>query len=156
MGLSERERRAITQASERCTAPTARLSAFAALQRLPLPFRSLAFSLLAMFAAQRARAYQQQSIVSASPERLVMNLYDLGIAACRQGDRARVRAVLVELIAGLNHERGGELAGRLNALYEYALNESALGELGVIEELLSGLREAWREGVLRRPSAVAA
>jgi flagellar protein FliS len=99
------------------------------------------------------RQYQHQAIATSSPERLVVKLYDLGIAACYRDDRPKVRAVLVELMAALNHDRGGDIAGRLQAIYEYCLNESALGNLGVVAELLGGLREAWQEGVLCRPAA---
>ena len=106
-----------------------------------------------MYTANRMRQYQQQAIVSASPEQLVAKLYDLGVAACLREDRQKLRAVLVELMAGLNFEQGGELAGRLHGLYEYCLTESATGDLAVIGELLAGLRDAWRQGVLGRRAA---
>lgn len=103
-----------------------------------------------MYPAARMRQYQHQDVTSASPERLVLKLYDLGIAACYRGDRPQARAVLVELMASLDHEQGGELAARLYALYAYCLDESALGDLVPVAELLDGLREAWQEGVLSR------
>lgn len=106
-----------------------------------------------MYPNSHMRQYQHQAIATASPERLVVKLYDLGIAACYRDDRPKVRAVLVELMAALNHERGGELAGRLQAIYEYCLNESAMGNLSLVAELLAGLREAWQEGVVRRSVA---
>ena len=97
--------------------------------------------------------YQHQAIVGASPERLVAKLYDLGVTACHRADRPKLRAVLVELIGGLNFEQGGDLAERLHALYTFCLNESADGNLSVIAEVLSGLRTAWVEGVLHQPMA---
>ena len=103
----------------------------------------------------RMRQYQQQAIAEASPERLVAKLYDLGVAACHHSDRAKLRAVLVELTAGLDFERGGDLARRLNAIYAFCLGQSADGDLRVVGELLGGLRDAWKEGVLQR-SLVAA
>ncbi|MFN3596079.1 MAG: flagellar export chaperone FliS [Rubricoccaceae bacterium] len=107
-----------------------------------------------MTALHRMRQYQQQAARSASPEQLVGTLYDLGIAACYREDRPKVRAVLKELLAGLDFARGGEIAGRLHAIYTYCLTESALGDLASVAELLEGLREAWAEGVLaRRPAA---
>ena len=101
-----------------------------------------------MHSALRMRQYQKQAARSASPERLVAKLYDLGVAACHQGDRAKLRAVLVELVGGLDFARGGEVAGRLYALYDFCLRESIDGDLGRVAALLSGLRDAWREGVL--------
>ena len=104
-----------------------------------------------------ARQYQQNAIATASPERLIAKLYDLGVAACHRGDRAHARAVLVALLEALDPERGGEIAGQLGDLYSYCLARTASGDLADVAEVLGGLREAWAEGVLRRPPlAVAA
>ena len=49
------------------------------------------------------------------------------------------------------------LAGQLGDLYSYCLAQTASGDLADVAEVLGGLREAWAEGVLRRPPlAVAA
>lgn len=101
----------------------------------------------------RMRQYQQQAVRSASPELLILKLYDHGVASCRRNDRAMVRAVLVELASSLDFEQGGEIAERLSAIYEYCLAESATGDLGTVEELLDGLREAWKQGVMARKAA---
>ena len=106
-----------------------------------------------MNATLRMRQYQQQAVRVATPEQIVLKLYDLGIAACHRDDRARLRAVLVELLSSLNFEQGGEIAQRLSALYEYCLNECASGNVSGVEALLSGLREAWKQGVLTRQAA---
>ena len=106
-----------------------------------------------MHPALRMRQYQRQAVASASPDQLIAKLYDLGVAACRQGDRPKLRAVLIELIAGLNFDKGGELAQRLHALYEYCLLETSSGDLDVIAALLDGLRTAWKQGVLHRKAA---
>ncbi len=99
------------------------------------------------------RQYQQQAVATASPERLIAKLYDLGVAACYTGDRARLRAVLVELVGGLDFERGDELAQRLHDLYAFCLTRSIDGDLAVVAELLEGLRGAWQEGVVGLPMA---
>ncbi len=99
------------------------------------------------------RKYQEQAVLSASPEQLILKLYDLGIAACKREDRPKVRAVLTELIGALNLEAGGELAERLYALYEFCLRESAIGDLEVVRRILEGLREAWHEGVVMARAA---
>ena len=99
------------------------------------------------------RQYQQQALASASPEQLIARLYDLGIAACHRDDRTKLRRVLVELITSLDYERGGEIADRLGALYEFCMEHSATGDLDLVCELLSGLRDAWREGVLQKKAA---
>ena len=103
-----------------------------------------------------ARQYQLNAIATASPERLIAKLYDLGVAACHRGDRAHLRAVLVALVEALDPARGGEIAERLGDLYSFCLAQTGSGDLGVVAELLGGLREAWAEGVLRRAPLAAA
>ena len=106
-----------------------------------------------MHTALRMRQYQQQAIASASPEQLIAKLYDLGVSSCHRDDRTKLRAVLVELIGSLNFEAGGELASQLYALYEFCLNESISGDLGVVCEILTELRDTWKAGVLMRKAA---
>ncbi len=106
-----------------------------------------------MHAANRMRQYQQQAIASSSPAQLVLKLYDLGIQCCRKEDRSKLRAVLAELLGSLNFEEGGEIASRLCSLYEYCLNESVDGDLALIEDMLSGLRDAWKQGVVTSQAA---
>ncbi len=105
-----------------------------------------------MYAASNPMlVYQQQSVTSSSPHQLVVKLYDIGISACHAGDRQRLRAALVELMSSLNFEDGGEIAGRLHALYEFCLNESATGDLEVVCDLLTNLRNVWKEVAKPRP-----
>lgn len=106
-----------------------------------------------MYAAHRMRQYQQQAIVSSSPEQLVLKLYDLGIQCSLQGNRSKLRAVLAELVGSLNFESGGDIAERLYSLYEYCITESVEGDLAIVRDVLSGLREAWKQGVVAREAA---
>lgn len=97
--------------------------------------------------------YQQQSVQTSSPEKLIKKLYDEGISACYQDDREHLRNVLVELRSSLDLENGGEMAERLQAIYDFCLEESATGDLDVVRELLDELREGWQEGVLGQQPA---
>ena len=94
------------------------------------------------------RLYQQQAVLSASPAELIDKLYGIGVTAAQQGDAPRTRRVLVELTSALDAERGGEVAESLHDLYDYALRATTEGDLDTVSELLSGLRDAWRRGVL--------
>lgn len=96
-------------------------------------------------ASQSMRQYQRQAVASSSPQQLVVKLYDLAISACHTGDRSRLRSVLVELIGGLNFEEGGEIARRLHGLYEFCLSESGAGDLNVVCDLLTDLRDVWKQ-----------
>ena len=107
-----------------------------------------------MPAPNALRLYQQQAVLSASPAELVDKLYGIGIAAAQTGDASRARRALVELTAALDPERGGEIAERLRGLYEFAIRAASEGDLGIVAELLSGLRDAWRQAVLGQPAPV--
>jgi flagellar protein FliS len=116
------------------------------------------------YAAARL-AYTEASIMTASPERLVVMLYDGAIrflrqsaAALRAGERAQARdrlqraqAVIDELNNSLDMSQG-EVAANLRNIYLFCsrhlidstLNADADGYERVAE-LLSGLRESWHE-----------
>lgn len=94
------------------------------------------------------RLYQQQAVLSASPAELVDKLYGIGVTAAQNGDAPRTRRVLVELTAALDREQGGEVAEGLYDLYHFALRAANEGDLGTVSEILAGLRDAWRRGVL--------
>lgn len=107
-----------------------------------------------MYTARCMRQYHQQAVAAATPEQLVLKLYDLALASVHRNDRAKLRAVLVELVGSLNLEGGGELAARLHALYTYCIEQSAQGDLAPLGALLEPLRDAWRQGVVeQRPAA---
>jgi flagellar protein FliS len=91
------------------------------------------------------REYQRQDIYSSTPLQLVVKLYDMAISACYRGDRKNLRDVLTELMAGLNLDEGGDIAGRLFRLYEYCMDSSVSGDLVAIRNVLTELREAWKQ-----------
>jgi len=115
------------------------------------PFVGPKFAQFTMYDARQR--YQQQSVQTATPEKLIDKLYSAGIQACHQEDRDTLREVLLELIDALNMEQGGELADRLLSIYEFCLNECATGDLDMIRELIEELRDGWREGVLEQQPA---
>lgn len=123
-------------------------------------------------AARAARAYQRVAVESsieggASPHRLVEMLYEgLGQSllaaqgALARGDIAAkgeqigraVRLLEEGLKAGLDLSRGGELAGRLRALFDYCIGQLTLANLrnepailAEVAEIISPLAQAWSE-----------
>ncbi len=123
------------------------------------------------FANPGARAYQTQSILTASPGQLVLLMYDgalrfmaqarAGFALPEENPRRietihtallRAQAILSELRANLDMEAGGDIAANLDRLYDYHLrrlfecnlrkDEALLIE---VETLVRTLRDAWAE-----------
>lgn len=119
--------------------------------------------------ARAHSAYQQGQVAASSPVRIVVLLYDGAIRFARQAQAkfsdpgvrghalGRAHAIVSELMIALDHEKGGEIAQRLESLYRYVLDgvlranvqgdaralESAIG---VLETLAEGWREIARTG----------
>jgi flagellar protein FliS len=121
---------------------------------------------VATYTGSRTAAYQQQSILTAPPERLVVMLYDgclrfLNQAAYAMRDDKpreaddrlrRAEAIIDELLTTLDHKRGGEIASRLQGIYVFCrrhlLDARRANDADMVDkvaELLAELREAWAE-----------
>ncbi|GHS92937.1 hypothetical protein FACS1894107_09940 [Planctomycetales bacterium] len=113
---------------------------------------------------QRRDAYRQTQIHTASKEQLVLMLYDGVIRFSEQGRQAildkniekkqfalvRSQDIIFELVNGLDHEKGGEIAANLARLYAYAIKRLVDANLkndtaGIDEtqDIFRNLREAW-------------
>ena len=114
------------------------------------------------------KQYQQNQVMTASQEQILLMLYDGAIKFCRQaiaaseagnigeklGRIAKVFAIITEFSTSLNHEIGGEIAADLDGLYHFMLRElnkarkDETGEhLRTVEKLLVDLRLTWGEAV---------
>jgi len=112
--------------------------------------------------------YQQNQIMTASQEQILLMLYDGAIRFTRQaieaskvgdvttklGRISKAFAIITEFSNSLNHEIGGEIANDLDGLYHFMLRElgkarkDTTGEhLEVVEKLLVDLRQTWGEAV---------
>lgn len=123
---------------------------------------------VAMYRSATPNAYRESAVLTASPVQLVVMLYDganrflrQSIALYEQGDATkagvplgRAHAIVEELLATLDLERGGEIAPRLQGLYVYLLKEmtsarfapaEAPAKLREVAALLADLRESWAE-----------
>ncbi len=115
-------------------------------------------------------AYLESRVLSADPLELVRLLYEAEIDAVREARRhlaageiaARSRSItkafgiLQELVAALDHERGGEISKRLAQLYDYMQRRLLEANFRQTDEplaevlgLLATLAEAW-QGVTRQ------
>jgi len=108
--------------------------------------------------------YQNNSVLTASPEKILIMLYDgairfvrqsrLAIEEGRQGDKAhsisKAIAIITEFSNTLDHEIGGEIAADLSNLYDFMIRELAAvnvhsdaKRLDPVEKILLNLREAF-------------
>ena len=112
--------------------------------------------------------YQSTQVQTASPEQILIMLYDGAIRFSRQATEfmlagqmtakaekiSRVIAIVSELANTLDHEIGGEIAEELDALYNFMIREltqanlqNDADKLTVVENLLSDLRETWMQAI---------
>ena len=110
--------------------------------------------------------YQQNAVLTATPGKLVVMLYDgagrflrQAAAAMRDGQiqrshttLGRGQAIINELLVTLDHERGGEIASSLQGLYLFcnrhlieARGEGDPEKIDTVVELLGELRDAWAQ-----------
>jgi len=118
-----------------------------------------------------ARAYQTQSVLTASPGQLILMLYDGAlrfIGHARDALEApeetpkrieiintnlmKAQNIIAELRACLNHEAGGDHSANLDRLYEYYLRRLLEANLKKkvepvieVENLVRQLRDGWAE-----------
>jgi len=115
---------------------------------------------------QARAAYQQSSVLTATPGQLVVMLYDgarrflfQASSAMREGEVTiahqrlrRAEDILTELLATLDHERGGDIASHLQGIYVFCLAElnkarveRDADKIDWVHRQLSELREAWAQ-----------
>lgn len=91
-----------------------------------------------------SRAYLEDQLNGLGPVELLLKVYDVAIAACRQGDSERVSRAMVELIGALNFDHR-EVAVGLFRMYNYCLTHAKRGRFDVVEPVLIELRETWSQ-----------
>ncbi len=112
--------------------------------------------------------YQQNQINTASPEQILLMLYDGAIRFTRRAIAgieednpemkasgiSKAMAIIVEFSNSLNHEIGGKIAEDLDALYDFMIRELSsanlkndIEKLRNVEKLLADLRVTWGEAV---------
>lgn len=112
--------------------------------------------------------YQSNQIATASPEQILIMLYDgairftaLAAQAIARKDMTgkshninRAFAIIAELSGTLDHKINGDLAGDLESLYDFMMRELTRGNirndqkpLTAVQNLLKDLRETWMQAI---------
>jgi flagellar protein FliS len=124
-----------------------------------------------MYRSATPNAYREAAVLTASPVQLVVMLYDganrflrQAVVLYGQGDEVkagqqlgRAQAIVEELLATLDIERGGDIAPRLQGIYVYCIKEMTTARfkkeparLTEVAALLADLRESWAELAARQ------
>ncbi len=114
-----------------------------------------------------SQAYKESSVLTAPPELLVVMLYDGALRFLARAAHAlrgeagpeaaahplnKANAIIDELLATLDHEKGGDVADRLEAIYVFcrrllaeARVERDADKVDQVSKLLRELRDAWAQ-----------
>ena len=124
-----------------------------------------------MYSSRGTQAYAQigveSAVMSASPHQLIVLLFDGALSALvrarlfmQQGELAAKGEALSKAIniidnglkAGLDNEKGGEIAANLSSLYDYMIRRLMLANLRndveaieEVEGLLTNIADAWKQ-----------
>jgi len=92
-----------------------------------------------------ANAYVAKDILEASPQKLLIKIYDFAIVHCKKGDMLKTNAALDELIHSLNFEleEPKEIATGLLRLYQFCEDQMRKDNTEIVYEILTTLRETW-------------
>lgn len=94
-------------------------------------------------------AYQKQSVMDASPLKLVVKMYDLALQASYREDQQKMRDILSTLIAGLDFDHAP--ADDLFELYRYCQDLARKGKYEEFREILEPIRDTWEEAANQAP-----
>lgn len=116
----------------------------------------------------RLNEYQQNEIMTASSEQLLIMLYDGAIRFTRQAilgvenndeklrryGVSKALAIITEFSNSLDRGIGGKIAEDLDALYDFMIREMTvanikndISKLQVVEKLLVEMRQTWSEAI---------
>ena len=93
----------------------------------------------------KANAYLVKEILEATPQKLLIKIYDYAIVHCRKGDMLKTNNALQELINALNYdvEEAKEVTKGLLMLYQFCQDQMRKGNSEIVSEILSTLKETW-------------
>lgn len=95
----------------------------------------------------RANEYLVKEIMEASPQQLLIKIYDFAIANCQRHELIKTNNALQELINSLNfdHPEAKEISVGLLRLYQYCQDQMRSRNYQEVYRILTELRSSWVE-----------
>ncbi|MEE9432451.1 MAG: flagellar protein FliS [Melioribacteraceae bacterium] len=93
----------------------------------------------------RASAYLANDILDASPQKLLIKIYDFAIAQSKNENLEKTNKALMELISALrfDNEEVSEISLGLKKLYEFCQDQMRKQNYDIVVEILTDLRKTW-------------
>lgn len=89
--------------------------------------------------------YLIKEIMEATPQQLLIKLYDIAITNCHKGDMIRTNNAIQELINSLSFETPevSEISIGLYRLYQFCQDQMRKGNTKIVLKILGDLRDSW-------------
>ncbi len=100
--------------------------------------------------------FKEQEVITSSPEKCVVHLYDIAIQNCLIQNEERAGKAVAALVDALNFEKGGDIAKHLFFLYDFCIREIHAKNFENPQKILSDLRSTWQEAVKKQIAVTAA
>lgn len=94
---------------------------------------------------KKVNPYLEKEILEASPQKLLLKVYDFAIANCQRGDIEKTNKAIQVLINALNFEdpQAREISAGLFRLYEFAQDQMRKRNSENALKILVELRDTW-------------
>ncbi|MBN1301171.1 MAG: flagellar protein FliS [Melioribacteraceae bacterium] len=94
----------------------------------------------------RINQYIVKEILEASPQQLLIKIYDFAILNCQRHDLSKTNNAIQELINSLNFEdeSAREISTGLLRLYQFCQDQMRKREYDVVYKILTELRDTWK------------
>ena len=104
-------------------------------------------------ASDAQRGYRQQQVMTATPDQLILILYDLALTASNQKDGSKLNRVLAELIDSLDFTYEDTATGFFR-IYEYSMILSRKQKFETVSGIIKELRDTWAMAMQSQPRKV--
>ena len=95
---------------------------------------------------RKANPYLSQKILTASPEQLILYIYDASISACGRKNHVKAAEAIQELINSLNFKEK-KVAGTFYHMYQHILSLIHKKEFEEAQILLREIRSTWADAM---------
>ena len=99
--------------------------------------------------ANKVNQYLVKEIMDATPEQLLIKVYNFAISSCQKHDMVKTNNAIQELINGLrfDDDETKELATGLLRLYQYCQDQMRANNYDIVIKILTELRQSWIDAI---------
>lgn len=94
-----------------------------------------------------AQTYLMKEILEATPQMLILKIYDFAIVNCQKRDTVKTNNAIQELINALRFDdpKAKEISIGLLRLYQFCQDQMRKGNTEIVKRILTELRDTWKE-----------